>query len=134
MNTPRWVRKMEQSPTAMGLFTGAVLVGLLALLMLTTGCAAPEDDEAAGRATEALDGAGTKACDAWAEWLAGDEEPATRPDVAHEVLDLAIDSRSGALADKAELLVKPAVYDSNENWALAADALAYECQVLGWKP
>lgn len=125
---------MEQSPTAMGLFTGAVLLALLALLMLTTGCAAPEDDEAAGRATEALDGAGVRACDAWALWLSGDEEPATRPDVAHEVLDLAVDSRSGALADKAELLAKPAVYDSNENWALAADALAYECQVLGWKP
>lgn len=130
----RFFRWIEDSPTRHGLFVGAVLVGLVAVLLLASGCAAPASSQAAGDPTGALDGAGTRACDTWAEWLAGDEDPATRPDVAHEVLDLAVDSRSGAMADKAELLIKPAVYNSNENWALAADALAYECQVLGWKP
>lgn len=130
----RFTRWIEDSPSRHGLFVGAVLLALLAVLLLVSGCAAPASSEAREDPTGALDGAGQRACDTWAEWLAGDEEPATRPDIAAQVLDLAVDSNSGAMADKAELLVKPDVYNRNENWALAADALAYECQVLGWKP
>lgn len=113
--------------------------GLLAALLAASGCVVGGEDQPAGTRPSSpprgpvLDYAGAGACAAATEWLAGKEKPSTRKKLATAVNDLAADSRSGALADKAELLIKPGVYDSNENWALAIDAFAYECDVLGWR-
>jgi hypothetical protein len=109
----------------------------LVALLLASGCSGGGEDQPASERpgkTSSLDFAGKSACNEFARWLAGDEDPTTRADVATRVDDLARDSRSGALADKSELLRKADVINSNENWALAADAFAYECDVLGWTP
>lgn len=136
----RFTRWFEDRPTLHGLFVGLVLMGLVTVLLLVSGCSGATEDRGGTEKgsetprTASLDHAGTLACTELATWFAGDEKPSTRVDMATAVNDLAADSRSGAIADKAELLIKPEVYDSNENWALAADMFAYECDVLGWKP
>ena len=137
---PRFTRWFEDRPILHGLFVGLVLMGLLTALLLVSGCSSGTEDQDAPASVSvaprkgSLDHAGTLACTELAKWFAGDEKPSTRVDMATAVNDLAADSESGALADKAELLIKPGVYGSNENWALAADMFAYECDVLGWKP
>lgn len=111
--------------------------GVFVALLLASGCSVGgEDQGGSGKPSEGpsrdIDRAGLVACNDFARWLAGDEKPATRREIAVKVDDNARDSKSGALADKSELLTKPGVINSNENWALAADAFAYECTVLGW--
>lgn len=113
------------------------LSGALVALLAASGCSVGGvDEDATPRPSQTpsrdIDHAGLLACNDFARWLAGDEKATTRREVAVKVDDNARDSRSGALADKSELLTKPDVINSNENWALAADAFAYECQVLGW--
>lgn len=109
----------------------------LVAILAASGCAVGGEDEDTGRKpsetpTRRLDAPGVKACNTFARWLAGDEDPATRPTVARQVDKQASTSKSGALADKAEVLARSQVIASNENWALAADSFAYECQQLGW--
>lgn len=133
----RFARWIEESPTRHAIALAITLLGLLAALLLVSGCSVGgEDQDASEKPREtpsrALDHAGVLACNDFAHWLAGDEPANTRREIAVKVDDNARDSKSGALADKSELLTKPDVINSNENWALAADAFAYECQVLGW--
>jgi len=109
----------------------------LVALLAASGCTVGGEDQAAGprpgkSPTRLLDAEGVQACNEFARWLAGDEDPATRQAIATEVDRLASTSKAGAVADKAETLAKSTVITSNENWALAADAFAYECQQLGW--
>lgn len=131
---------IENRPTLHRLLPWFTTLALFVVLLAASGCGGGSGDQDASgggsvaRSGASLDRAGKLACDKFARWLAGDEKPATRPTIGVQVNDLAADSDSGAIADKAELLIKPGVYDSNENWALAADSLAYECQVQGWKP
>lgn len=106
-------------------------------LLAASGCVVGGEDQAAapkpGKSpTRLLDAPGLKACSEFAYWLAGDEDPATRQGVAVRVDRLASTSKAGAVADKAETLARSTVIASNENWALAADAFAFECQQLGW--
>lgn len=134
---PRITRWIEDRPTVHALVVALTLVGLVVALLLVSGCSVGgKDQPASEKATEtpSLDHAGKLACDKFARWLADGSDKGTRSTIGFDVNDLAADSESGALADKAELLIKPAVYNSDENWALAADAFAYECDVLGWKP
>lgn len=131
---------IEDRPALHRLLPWLTTLALFVALLAASGCGGgTEDQDASGGVSVAhpevtLDRAGGLACDKMAQWLAGDEKPATRSKIGFEVNDLAADSDSGAIADKAELLIKSGVYNSNENWALATDAFAYECQILGWKP
>jgi hypothetical protein len=113
------------------------LSGALVALLAASGCSVGGvDEDASAKPSQApsrdIDHAGILACNDFARWLSDDEKSDTRHDIAFKVDNNARDSRSGALADKSELLTKPGVIGSNENWALAADAFAYECQILGW--
>ena len=131
----RFVRWIEADTRRHGTFVWLCLLGLLAALLAVSGCAGGTvggDDGGKPSETSSLDLAGKTACNEFAYWLAGDESRDSRAEIAAEVDDLARDSKSGALADKSELLAKPGVVNSNENWALASDAFAYECTVLGW--
>lgn len=109
----------------------------LVALLAASGCAVGGEDQAAsarpGKSpTRLLDAKGLAACNTFAHWLAGDEDPDTRQAVAVKVDALASESKSGELAAKSETLAKSEVISANENWALAADAFAFECQQLGW--
>lgn len=131
----RFARWIEESPTRHAWVLGLTLLGLLVALLAVSGCSVGGEDpdgSAKPGETSSLDLAGKSACNEFARWLAGPEKPTTRQAVALKVDDNARDSKSGALADKSELLTKPDVINSNENWALAADAFAYECEILGW--
>lgn len=137
---------MEVGPLGVGLSAyleaamrraALTLSGALVALLAASGCGSgtvggDDGGKPSDGPSRDLDHAGVLACNDFARWLAGDGQATTRREVAVKVDDNARDSKSGALADKSELLTKPDVINSNENWALAADAFAYECQVLGW--
>lgn len=113
------------------------LSGAFVALLAVSGCSGASQDRDASEKpretpTRLLDGPGLKACNSFARWLAGDEDPATRRSVARTVDKQASTSKAGELADKAGVLVRPQVVASNESWALAADSFASECFDLGW--
>lgn len=134
---PRW---LEDRPVLHGLFMGAVLMGLIAALLLISGCAgAPVGGDDSGSLrkptetpTRGLDEPGLRACNEFARWLAGPEDHAGRGAVAVKVDRLASTSNSGELASKSEVLAKSDVIRVDQNWALAADSFAWECEQLGW--
>lgn len=133
------VKWLEDHPRVHASLAPVAVSALLAGLLVLSECSpAPGDHRASEKPSEtpsvALDLAGALACGELDKWLDGAEKPATRARVARRIDDLARDSKAGALADRSELLAKPGVIDSNENWALAVDALARECYVLGWAP
>lgn len=109
----------------------------LVALLAASGCSVGgQDGDTPGKPSESptrlIDAQGVKACNSFARWLAGEEDPATRATIGRQVDREASTSKAGELADKAELLGRSTVTQSNENWALAADSFAYECQQLGW--
>lgn len=133
----RAVRWIEDRPRVHAALAPLVSSGLLVALLAVSGCGSGTvggEDSAKPRETptRAIDAQGLKACNTFALWLADEEPASTRQDVAVKVDKQASTSKSGELADKAELLAKSDVIQSNENWALAADSFAYECQQLGW--
>lgn len=136
----RFARWIEESPKRHACALAITLLALLAALLLVSGCAVGgEDPSATVKPSEtpsvaSLDPAGKTACDKFARWLADGSDRATREKVAKQVDKLASTSKSGEIADKGELLASSNVVRANENFALAADSFAYECQTLGWKP
>jgi hypothetical protein len=131
------INRWASTPTRQGIVTAVAFLGLSVALLLASGCAVGGEDRPASEKpratpTRRLDRPGTEACNTFARWLASDEDPATRQAVAIKVDKQASTSKSGQIAAKAEILAKSTVIASNENWALAADAFAYECQHLGW--
>lgn len=102
----------------------------LVALLAASGCGGAGQAQTAS--TRRLDGPGTQACNTFARWLAGPERPDERQDIAVKVDKLAADSKSGELSAKSETLASSTVVNSDQDWKLAADAFAYECQQLGW--
>lgn len=133
-NLARWI---EESPKRHAITLALTLLGLVVALLLVSGCAGGTEDPGASSRPSvgpSLDAPGKKACDTFAEWLADGSDRITREATAKDVDQKASTSRSGEIADKAELLARSQVLQSDENFALAADSFAYECQQLGWKP
>lgn len=133
----RVVGWIEDHPRAHAALAPVVSSGLLVALLAVSGCGSGTvggDDSAKPSVTPSrtIDDQGLKACNAFALWLADEEPASTRQDIAVKVDKLASTSKSGELAAKAEVLARSQVIASNENWALAADSFAYECQQLGW--
>jgi len=142
----RVVQCLEADPSGVGLSayleapvrrTVVALSGALVALLAASGCSGAQGDQDAperpGKSpTRLLDDPGLKACNSFARWLAGDEDPATRRTVALKVYKQASESKSGELSGKAEVLARPQVISSNDNWALAADSFASECFDQGW--
>lgn len=131
------VKMIEDRPRLHAALAPLVSSGLLVALLAVSGCGTSTvggDDSAKPREspTRTIDAQGLKACNAFAHWLAGDERASTRQKIAVEVDKQASTSHSGELSAKSELLAKSDVIQSNENWALAADSFAFECQQLGW--
>lgn len=133
----RIVRWIEDRPRVHAALAPVVSSGLLVALLAVSGCAVGGEDQGSTQKpretpTRLIDDQGLKACNTFARWLAAEEPASTREAVAVKVDKLASTSKSGELAAKAELLAKSDVIQSNENWALAADSFAFECQDLGW--
>lgn len=131
---------MKSHARTQWVFWSWVVAGLVvALLLSLTACGSQvggDDSEGLRKPTEtptrALDEPGLRACNEFARWLAGSEDSAGREAVAVKVDRLASTSKSGELASKSEVLAKSDVIRADQNWALAADSFAWECEQLGW--
>lgn len=116
------------------LFLAVVLGGLLAALLLVSGCAVGGEDQEAAP-SPSLDAGGQRACDAFAVWWADGHPDKDKLDVLRTVHINASNSNFDTLDDKAKRLFRVGTdrRSTSNAFTLVADSFAYECQVLGWK-